>query len=275
MLKKAVYGLMAAMLFASGIALAENSPSIDQVYKAAESGNLNEAQRMMDVVLAQHPNSAKAHFVEAEIAAKQGQMERASSELGKAEELKPGLPFAKPEAVQELKSRIGGRRSGAMSVAQPASSGFPWGMLFVAGGAIAILFLIMRAISARNAVSSYQPAQRYGQPQGYGNQPYAPQPYGQPYGGAAPMSGGMGSTIMGGLATGAAVGAGMVAGEALAHHFMDGSSSGSSSGNNINPVADSWTDSPDNMGGTDFGIADNSSWDDSSNFADSGDSDWG
>ncbi len=272
MLKKAVYGLMAAMLFASGIVLAESSPSIDQVYKAAESGNLSEAQRMMDIVLQQHPNSAKAHFVEAELSAKQGQMGRASSELGKAEELKPGLPFAKPEAVQELKSQISGRH--AVSVAQPASSGFPWGMLFVAGGAIAILFLIMRAISSRNSVSSYQPAQRYGQPQTYGNQPYA-QPYGQPYGGAAPMSGGMGSGIMSGLATGAAVGAGMVAGEALAHHFMDGGSSGNSSGNNINPVADSWTDSPDNMGGNDFGIADNSSWDDSSNFADSGDSDWG
>ena len=272
MLKKAVYGLLAAMLFASGIALAEETFSIDQVYKAAESGNLGEAQRMMDAVLAQHPNSAKAHFVEAEISAKQGQMDRASTELSKAEALKPGLPFAKPEAVQELKNRISDRHT--MTVAQPASSGFPWGMLFVAGGAIAILFLIMRAFSARNAMSSYQPARpSYGQPYGGSGPAYGAPPYGQPYGGAP--GGGMGSSIMGGLATGAAVGAGMVAGEALAHHFMDGNSSGGASSGNINPVADSWSDSPDNMGGNDFGIADNSSWDDSSNFADSGDSDWG
>ncbi len=272
MLKKAMYGWMAALLFASGAVLAQETPSIDQVYKAAQSGNLNEAQRMMDVVLAQHPDSAKAHFIEAELSAKQGQMDKAASELGKAEELKPGLPFAKPEAVQELKSRISERHTNAMPVAQPASSGFPWGMLFVAGGAIAILFLIMRAISARNAVSSYQPAQRYGQPYG-GSGPAYGAPYGQPYGGAP--GGGMGSGIMGGLATGAAVGAGMVAGEALAHHFMDGNSSGGSSGNNITPVSDSWNDTPDNMGGNDFGIADDSSWGDSSNFADSGDSDWG
>ncbi len=271
MLKKAMYGWMAALLFASGAVLAQETPSIDQVYKAAQSGNLNEAQRMMDVVLTQHPDSAKAHFIEAELSAKQGRMDKAASELGKAEELKPGLPFAKPEAVQELKSRISERHTNAMSVAQPASSGFPWGMLFVAGGAIAILFLIMRAISARNAVASYQPARpSYGQPYGSGQAYGAP---GQPYGGAP--GGGMGSGIMGGLATGAAVGAGMVAGEALAHHFMDGNSSGGASGNNITPVSDSWSDTPDNMGGNDFGIADDSSWGDSSNFADSGDSDWG
>ena len=267
MLKKAMYGLMAAMLIASGIALAENAPSIDQVYKAAESGNLAEAQRMMDVVLQQHPDSAKAHFVEAEISAKQGQMDKAASELGTAERLKPGLPFAKPEAVQDLKSRISAHASPVSAGNfQPASSGFPWGMLFVAGGVIAILFMIMRAISSRNAVpvATYQPSMQ--------SQPYGPSYGGQPYG--AGMGGGMGGGIMSGLATGAAVGAGMVAGEALAHHFMDGSSSGGPTGN-ITPVSDSWNDTPDNMGGTDFGIADNSSWDDSSNIADSGDSDWG
>ena len=269
MLKKAIYGLMALMLIASGTALAEGTPSIDQVYKATQAGNLAEAQKMMDVVLQQHPDSAKAHFVEAEISAKQGQMDRAATELGTAERLKPGLPFAKPEAVQDLKNRIGAHASPA-SAYQPASSGFPWGMLFVAGGVIAILFMIMRAISSRNAVATYQPARTYGQ--AYGNQPYG-QPA-QPYGGGV-MGGGMGSGIMGGLATGAAVGAGMVAGEALAHHFMDGNSSGGSSSGNIAPVADSWNDTPDNMGGTDFGIADNSSWGDSSNIADSGDSDWG
>ena len=268
MLKKAVYGLAALMLIESGTALAEATPSIDQVYKATQAGNLTEAQRMMDVVLQQHPESAKAHFVEAEISAKQGQMDKAASELSTAERLKPGLPFAKPEAVQDLKDRIGAHAS-PVSAYRPASSGFPWGMLFVAGGVIAILFMIMRAISSRNAVATYQPAQPYGQTYG---QPA--QPYGGGMGGGGVMGGGMGSGIMGGLATGAAVGAGMVAGEALAHHFMDGNSSGGSSGN-ITPVADSWNDTPDNMGGTDFGISDNSSWGDSSNIADSGDSDWG
>ena len=78
----------------------------------------------------------------------------------------------------------------------------------------------------------------------------------------------MGSGIMGGLATGAAVGVGMVAGEALVHHFMDGNNPG------INNAPNSWGNTPNDMGGTDFGIADSSTWDDSSNIADVGGGDW-
>ena len=129
----------------------------------------------------------------------------------------------------------------------------------------------MRAISARNAPAypgNFQP--------GMQNGAGSPMPM-QPYGGMGPMGqpgGGIGSGIMGGLATGAAVGVGMVAGEALAHHFMDG---GSSTAGNVAPVADSWGNTSDNMGGSDFGIADSSSWSDSSNVADSGSGggDWG
>lgn len=271
MLKKAMYGLLAAMLISSGVVLAQDAPTLDQVYKATQAGKLDEAQRMMDTVLQQHPNSAKAHFVEAKILAKQGQMGRAQSELDNAERLKPGLPFANPQSVQDLKNRIGAiRHVNATNNLQPAGNSFPWGMLFVAGGVIAILFMIMRAISSRNTVprgmATYQPGMQST------GQPYGQQHYGQPYGGGMGPSGGMGGGIMGGLATGAAVGVGMVAGEALAHHFMDGNST-----SGVAPVADSWSDSSGNMGGADFGIADNSSWDDSSSVADSGDSgsDWG
>lgn len=280
MFKKVIYGLLTAMLISNGIAFAEDSPTLDQVYKATQAGKLDEAQGMMNTVLQQHPNSAKAHFVEAEILAKQGQMGKAEAELNNAEQLKPGLPFANPQSVQNLKNRIGAARHASPVSAdsfQPAERGntFPWGLLLIGGGVIAILFFIMRAVASRNSVMAPRNQPGY-QP---GMQGAAPmQPYGQPYGGGmgpsgGGMGGGMGSGIMGGLATGAAVGAGMVAGEALAHHFMDGSSAGSG----VAPLADSWSDSSNNMGGADFGIADNSSWDDSSNIADSGDSgsDWG
>jgi hypothetical protein len=91
-----------------------------------------------------------------------------------------------------------------------------------------------------------------------------------------PATGGMSSGIMGSLATGAAMGAGVVAGEALVHHFIDGNK------NNVNsepsqPDASPWSTSSnmsdnDDMGGTDFGIADSSSWDDDS--ANDGNDDW-
>ena len=68
----------------------------------------------------------------------------------------------------------------------------------------------------------------------------------------------MGSGILGGLATGA----GMVAGEALMHHFTDGNRA---SNNTFDaPYARDDQPAPNDMGGTDFGVSDSDSWDDSS-----------
>lgn len=262
------------MLFFSS-AFAVEVPTLDQVYKAAQSGRMDEAQSMMDIVLKAHPGSAKAHFVEAELLAKQGQLDRADVQLTKAERLNPALSFAKPQAVQDLKNRIAAIHHVSLSQTgnfQPAQgNGFPWGMLLIGGGVIAILFFVMRAINSRKITQdSYQPIAGM-------QRAVAAQPYGQSYGGGmgtmAATGSGIGSGIMGGLVTGAAVGAGMVAGEALAHHFMDG-------GRADSMPADSRFDSSanlssDNMGGSDFGIADNSSWDDGSGIASSSDSDWG
>ena len=43
----------------------------------------------------------------------------------------------------------------------------------------------------------------------------------------------------------------------LVHHFMDGNKAGT---NAAVPASDSWGNSSDNIGGPDFGIADNSTW---------------
>lgn len=260
MLRKAGIVLVAAVLF-GGTAYAED-PSMHQVYQAAQSGRLDEAQRMMDKVLQDHPNSAKAHFVEAEILAKEGRTGNAASELATAERLAPGLPFAKPDAVSELRSIIGGQQPAA----RQARPGFPWGMFFLGIFAIFVIYFLFRSMAARSRQAAYIPAGMQGPggypPPGYGG-------YGPGYG---PMGGGgMGSGILSGLATGAAVGAGMVAGEEIAHHLMDG---GNQNPGNT-PVSDSWGASPDNMGGQDFGIADNSSWDNGGGFmADGGGNDW-
>ena len=97
----------------------------------------------------------------------------------------------------------------------------------------------------------------------------------QPYGAGGmgsvgpTASSGIGSGIMSGLATGAAVGAGMVAGEALMHHFTDGNRHDMV---DTAPTRNDWVSSPnDAVGGTDFGIADNTSWDDN---ATGGGDDW-
>lgn len=261
MLRKAGI-ILATVALLGGTAFADDTPSMHQVYQAAQSGRLDDAQKMMDKVLAAHPESAKAHFVEAEILAKEGRTDGATAELETAQRLAPGLPFAKPEAVRELRSILGRHQQ----VGNRSRAGFPWGMLFLGIGAIFVIYFVFRSMVSRNA--RYIPAA-----QSYPGGPYGPGGgmgggYGPGYGpmGGGGMGGGMGSGILSGLATGAAVGAGMVAGEELAHHFMDGNQS---SGNT--PVSDSWNSTPDNMGGQDFGIADNSSWSDNSSFADNSD----
>jgi predicted Zn-dependent protease len=86
---------------------AEVEPTVSQIYQAFRSGHLEQAQQMLDQVLRDHPDSAKAHFVQAEIDAAEGHYELARAQLARAEQLKPGLPNIKPRAVQELKAKLG------------------------------------------------------------------------------------------------------------------------------------------------------------------------
>ena len=284
MFRKILLGLAFALTAAwvSLPAVAATEPSMHEVYLAAQEGRFIEAQSMMDQVLKAHPNSAKAHYVQAELLAKQGLVSRADTELRTAERLDPGLAFAKPEAISKLKAVIAAPRvsTNVKNNAQPSQSGFArepaaekgisWGLVAGGLGLIALIVFATRFMRQRSAAA--MPAPAYA---GYGNSYGAnpamqPQPYGGPPMGGAPMGGpgmapaaggGMGSGIMGGLATGAALGAGMVAGQALMHRFTDGdrgnSAAPAQSGNNWNPEP-----APNDMGGNDFGVADSSSWDD-------------
>ncbi|MDQ6881235.1 MAG: hypothetical protein M3150_03980, partial [Pseudomonadota bacterium] len=102
------------------------------------------------------------------------------------------------------------------------------------------------------------------QPTGYGQPGYGQPGYGQPGYGQAPGTG-MGSRVMGGLATGVAVGAGVMAAEAIGRNLMGNSehrhpadAGGNVANNDYLPVADNNYD----MGGQNFGVNDGASWDD-------------
>jgi hypothetical protein len=229
-------------------------PTMHQIYEAAEGGHLDQAQQMITQVLAEHPTSAKAHYVQAELYAKEGKTSLARTELGTAERLNPGLTSFNPRSVQELKSQLGsGTRSGPQIMSVPARSGphIPWGGILIGLIAVGLLMMLFRR---RTPYGQYPVAGSPGvggAPAGYGPGPgYGP----------APMGGGMGSGIAGGLASGLAVGAGVVAGEELAHHFLDG---GRHEGGVI-PSADAAEPGYSNsdMGGNDFGASDPGSWDD-------------
>ena len=145
----------------AGVAMAQTEPTIKQIYDAAESGKVEQAQTMVQQVLIAHPNSARAHFVQAELFARQGLPSRGREALLAAEKLAPGLPFAKPDAVQALRTQLASRpaapvskepvnraagssMSGESSMPSKASS-FPWGLGLALGGvAIAVALFFMR-----------------------------------------------------------------------------------------------------------------------------------
>jgi hypothetical protein len=248
------------------VAAADTDPTVHQIYEAATSGHLDQAQQMMDQVLRDHPNSAKAHFVQAELYAREGKAALARSELSQAEQLKPGLPDENPRSVQALKSELGaggrtaqGERPFATRPA-PAAPRFPWGTVVILALVVGVFWMIFRR---RNTFAQYPTA---GAMPGAAPGTYGPGGYVGPGG---PVGGGMGSSIAGGLAGGLAAGAGIVAGEELAHHFLDG---GQRQGTVLPPPAEDggWNASNSDMGGTDFGVNDPGSWDDGSSGGDFG-----
>jgi hypothetical protein len=272
MLRKFRTSFVVTALVFAGSALAAG-PTPHQIFDAAREGHLAEARTIMNEVLKEHPQSGEAHYVSAELYAREGNFASARSELASAETLAPGLPFAKPESVQHLQRELAqGSTLHMVPRGDPRGSqvhsALPWGLILVLVGAIAVVWAVMRR---RNATAVYQqyggaPAVAGGVPPGYGPGPV----YGPGYGGAAP---GMGSTIAGGLASGLAVGAGVVAGEELAHHFLDGNREGG-----VVPRSDDYPPPNPNadMGGNDFGVNDGSSWDDGGSVGDvgGGSDDW-
>jgi hypothetical protein len=222
---------------------AQGEPTVDQVYEAANSGHLDRAQSMIQQVLRGHPESAKAHYVAAELDARQGRIAEAREELAAAERLKPGLPFARPESVHALRAQLG--------TAEPPTAGsstaarFPLGPVILG---VLILALVIWALRRRSAAA----AAPYRAPYPGSSAPPAAG-YGPP-----PPSGGVGSGIASGLATGLGVGAGIVAGEALADRLLHG---GSHEREALPPgtVPERYND---DLGGKDFGISDGGSWDD-------------
>ena len=299
--------VFAAAMLGFGSAMAQSEPTLAQVYEAAQAGQIDKAQTMMQQVLVAHPNSAKAHFVQAELSARQGNLSRAQEELQTAEKLAPGLPFAKPEALQHLRSQIAAKTStqpsnsltnssGSQAIANKAqaapvapASSFPWGMVLGLGAAAVGLYFVLNRKKAAVAPQ----AQAYGAgnglsgPQSFGmGNNAASAPYGQPgqpgYGqgqpgyGQAPAGSGMGSKIAGGLATGLAVGAGMMAANAIGKTLMgndehSGQSNNHGNSNNFGN-AEPYPQNAD-MGGQNFGVQDAGGWDDAGGGVDAG-GDW-
>lgn len=291
---------MPSLALAKADAPAARDPTIQQIYDAANGGKMSDADAMIAKVLKDHPDSAKARFVHAELLAAEGKLDDARSELAKAKTLSPGLAFAKPEAVERLTGKLekpaaSQTRTTPSRVSQPepapapaplktqATSGsVPW-MPIALLGLLVVGYLAFRrrvAPPSAPAAASYGPAPGMpGAPSGYGS--YGP---GGNWSPAPPPAASPGMGLGGALATGAAVGVGaIVAQEAVRHWMHDRNDTndrdyGGNTGNynNNSRVADSGnaemgrglgpssstSPEPERIVENDFGIRDTSSWDD-------------
>jgi uncharacterized protein len=273
MFKRVGVSLVAVLaLGVAGVAVADTDATPHQIYEAAQSGHLAEAQQMIDQVLRDHPQNAKAHFIAAELDARIGDLPAARQQLANAKQLDPALGFATAPSLSALERQLTGMRAGVPGPG-PGSlpfapvvrhSSVPWGLIIILALGAFVLWSIFRNRAQRAYSQTYGPGGVL-PPGNPGMQPG----YGPGYPPYPPPGGGSG--LMGNLASGLAIGAGVAAGEELVRHVIDGN------GNVVPAPAADLRDPAQNqdMGGADFGTSDGNSWgNDSGGGGDSG-GDWG
>lgn len=223
--------LLLCMALLSGLWLgaAQALPHVDEVQAATQRGDYAGAEKMVREVLAARPDSARAHYLLAEILAHERQFKEAGEHASRARALDPAVKFTDPAKFSAFEQLLQRQQAALPSAQVPAalgnaappnppnpstasaarseSHGVPVWLLVV--GAIAFIVLAMRWMSRRAAAPMPQPAMAgngYATGPTYGYGPGVP---------PAPASGGTG--LMGvGLAAAGGVAAGMLA-ERLLH----------------------------------------------------------
>ena len=97
--------LVAVFLFAISFgALA--GPNVKDVENAMRAQNWTGAEQMLNQVLVNKPNSAKAHYLLAQTHEQMGQKSLAASDLERAKAADPSMKFASPGAVSRMEQRL-------------------------------------------------------------------------------------------------------------------------------------------------------------------------
>ena len=254
--------LLLAIAFAVPAA-ADTDPPLSQVYEAVRTGHLEQAQKMMTQVLHDHPKSAKARYVAAEVDAASGSFVLGRQELRHAQELAPGLPFAAPESVRKLQDQLSRIPLVHAPPARQAEAGFPWSVLIV-------IVIGMGVVVALVSMATRKPTNGDARPREAEPPPAAGSPATAAAGLPSSEGTGVGAGVAGGLAGGLAAGAGIAAGEEIARHLLN---LGEHEANSPPPREIAEEQQEDNhVAGRDFGVSGASSWDD--NDQASGSDDW-
>ena len=231
-MKKLIACVMVASLSALGWAL----PTLQQVEAEVRQGNYAQAESMMREVVAAKPDSARAHYVYAEILAHDGKLAQAVEEAKAARTIDPDVKFTDPEKFRTFEAALLRAQNPALRTPQaqvetrtpaqaarervapaPVSAGVPGWIWLVGLGAIGFFLWRMFARSrAASMAGGAVPGAGYGAPMqpgpGMTGGPYgAPGAPGAPYGPGYPAQR-PGSGMLGvGLGAAGGVAAGMLA----------------------------------------------------------------
>lgn len=217
--------------------------SPQQIQGQIASGQEQTALSELHAALQAHPDSGVAWYLTAEAQDASGNEAAAGTALANAQHYAPGLPFANPADVAALQSHIAGG-NGAPVAHRPGISPVFLGII-----GLVVLFFALRL---------FRRPRRFIQPPGYpgygqGGAP-GPYPYNQGPGG---IGGGIGSSILGGLAAGA----GFAAGErVIGDMFGNGNGNGNA---NAEPLNGNFQQDPIGIPDRDDGLQGNPGWDNS------------
>jgi hypothetical protein len=214
-------------------------PTVEEVQTQVQKGNYAQAQRMMEEIVAAKPNSAKAHYVYAEMLAHNERFGHAALEAKLARRLDPTLGFTDPEKFAAFERQLEQQQAAAKVKPSPAPApalrtpavpvpapvavargsgltGWVWGLGF---GAVAVL--VWRLISARRRATRMMGPGMAGPAYGAGPGGYGPA--------GGPGTGGSG--MLGtGLAAAGGFAAGMLAEKMMEDRHPDAASPGAGSG---------------------------------------------
>jgi len=288
--------ILTLVLLALTSVAASAADSPKDVQALIARGDYPGAETALRQAISEHPDSAKAHYVLAEVLAHEGNIGEAKTEATKAATLDPSTKFTDPAKFQHFQheldaalappsARPSAATSARFSEPQPAARTEAGGQShmtgWLIGGVILVLiifFLMRRRQNPTNQFGNgYPPAPPMNGGQPYGNQPYGGYPGGNP-GYAPPPSSGVGTAVAAGLG-------GLAAGALLDEAFRShggGEQTHANAGNgfaNLGPDSSTQTDpssqayndlreDPIDMGNND------SSWDDSSSGGGDDDNQW-
>lgn len=111
---------LCASILTAGVPLAAlAAPSVNDVEQAIARGDLRGAQTMLDQVVAAHPDSARAHYLDAQVLERNRRYDEALTQLNAARNIDPAIGFTDRAKFETIQRRITAEAQGG---ARPATS---------------------------------------------------------------------------------------------------------------------------------------------------------